>query len=451
MTTFNDFPDQVFSATITGSNGIVVTGSLSPNKIIPKLDPAYMTVGGTNVGINVDASVVGNLSVTGNLYINGDIGISTVNPQDKLHVNGAMVVGPDAGTNGSVQMFSNGTDAAIEAVAANNHSTKKNLLLVPYGGNVGVGLSTAPNAKLEIDSSDSSGRILLTGHDTPMITNGYDKFSSGAYNGAGRWGMFMEPNLLVIGKPTSGGGISFKNYNADSTSTEMIHIDSAGNLGVGTTPTNKLEVNGNIKLSNTLLLNTNRVKIQDTSGSYVGAYISSEPAGGILNSSAVSLRPNGFNSNINEYNTNYGGFLSGHMWYGSSGTLIMWLADGLLLTPPINTLDSGSIITQNSWNNVTFNSGWGNYDSNHQSVQYFKDSLGFIRLRGIAARSSGVSQTIFTLPSGYRPLKTESFLVVCGTSYGQIDISSAGVVTINPLGAGGFTFVQLSSISFDTR
>jgi hypothetical protein len=34
MTTFNGFPDQVYSATLTGSDGIKVTGSLSPNKII---------------------------------------------------------------------------------------------------------------------------------------------------------------------------------------------------------------------------------------------------------------------------------------------------------------------------------------------------------------------------------------------------------------------------------
>lgn len=60
MTTFNDFPDQVYNATLTGSNGVTVTGSLSPNKVIIKLDENSFIVDGTE-----------KLEVNGNIYTSG--------------------------------------------------------------------------------------------------------------------------------------------------------------------------------------------------------------------------------------------------------------------------------------------------------------------------------------------------------------------------------------------
>jgi hypothetical protein len=95
-------------------------------------------------------------------------------------------------------------------------------------GNLGIGTSS-PGAKFEISSTGASGRILLNGADLPMITNGFDKFTSGAYSGAGRWGMFMEVGQLTMGCAPIG-SFTFKHFNADSTSTERARIDSSGNL-----------------------------------------------------------------------------------------------------------------------------------------------------------------------------------------------------------------------------
>ena len=89
---------------------------------------------------------------------------------------------------------------------------------------------------MEVSSTASAGRILLNAADLPMITNGFDKFTSGAYNGAGRWGMFMETSQLVLGCPTTG-AFTFKHFNADSTSTERMRIDDSGNVLMGATST----------------------------------------------------------------------------------------------------------------------------------------------------------------------------------------------------------------------
>lgn len=110
-----------------------------------------------------------------------------------------------------------------------NVNIDANTLFVDGTNNrVGIGTSS-PAAKLEVISADTSGRILLSAHDLPMITNGFDKFTSGAYQGAGSWGLFMQPSTLTIGAYNTG-SIAFKHFNADSTSTERMRIDSSGRV-----------------------------------------------------------------------------------------------------------------------------------------------------------------------------------------------------------------------------
>ena len=60
-------------------------------------------------------------------------------------------------------------------------------------------------------------------------------------------------------------------------------------------------------------------------------------------------------------------------------------------------------ITENSWNDVSFLNSWTNYGSPYTNVQYKKDVMGFVHLRGVAKNSSVSGAAIFNLPSGYRP------------------------------------------------
>ena len=82
----------------------------------------------------------------------------------------------------------------------------------------------------------------------------------------------------------------------------------------------------------------------------------------------------------------------------------------------INTLSSlGSL----NWKRVTYHAtaNWEDYDSDNKVV-YAKDANGFVHLRGQGKTASsgdaGANDTIFTLPSGARPITSFSCVVVTG-------------------------------------
>ena len=100
------------------------------------------------------------------------------------------------------------------------------MLIANGGGNVGVG-TTAPGAKLDVDT----GRIQISSSGTKQLSFGTDatiEFGS-------------DSNMQVR---RSGSSLQFKTGGS-----EVMRIDSAGNVGIGTTtPSAKLEVSGNIKV-----------------------------------------------------------------------------------------------------------------------------------------------------------------------------------------------------------
>ena len=105
-----------------------------------------------------------------------------------------------------------------------------------------------------IYSTTSSG-IILNAADSPLITRGWDQFTSGSYNGIGRWGVFMEPSTLVLGTPNIAGNgqVAFRRFNSDGTSTTTLLINSSGN----TTIYANLTVGGTITESSSFKLKEN--------------------------------------------------------------------------------------------------------------------------------------------------------------------------------------------------
>jgi hypothetical protein len=83
----------------------------------------------------------------------------------------------------------------------------------------------------DIASYSTYTGVKLPGRDAPFITRGWDLFTSGAYAGLGRWGVFMEPNALTFGVPaTSGKVFNFDAYAADSTHSTLGFVDQNGSL-----------------------------------------------------------------------------------------------------------------------------------------------------------------------------------------------------------------------------
>jgi trimeric autotransporter adhesin len=83
---------------------------------------------------------------------------------------------------------------------------------------------------------DSYYGILLNAADRPIITRKWDVFTSGSYTNVGRWGMFMEPGVLIMGIPAiSARYFQVAKYAEDGTRTGLATVDQAGNLQIAGT------------------------------------------------------------------------------------------------------------------------------------------------------------------------------------------------------------------------
>lgn len=133
-----------------------------------------------------------------------------------------------------------------------------------------------------------------------------------------------------------------------------------------------------------------------------------------------------------------------------------WVADYVANNGSFH-VDNLPSLSGEEWRHVgatgqpAFGTGWTNYGSSFDTVAFYKDPLGIVRLKGLAARTSGALTTIFTLPEGYRPSSTTSngliFVVHTGEPHavGRVDINAAGVVALS---SGNTNYVTLSPISF---
>ncbi|BFH66021.1 hypothetical protein J27TS7_08660 [Paenibacillus dendritiformis] len=87
------------------------------------------------------------------------------------------------------------------------------------------------------------------------------------------------------------------------------------------------------------------------------------------------------------------------------------------------------------WIQATLLNGWRNLGGTNATVSYFKDSLGFVHIRGTATAGSGeVSVVLFRLPVGYRPSAAYRSPVInytgAGISMADIAIVPSGDVVI---------------------
>lgn len=99
-----------------------------------------------------------------------------------------------------------------------------------------------------------------------------------------------------------------------------------------------------------------------------------------------------------------------------------------------------------SWASVSFNTGWNNLGGGYQATEYKKVG-DLVFLRGLSQRSSGTNTTIFTLPSGFRPASTQRFAATSAGAFGEIEITTAGLVVITVFVP---SWISLSNICFST-
>ncbi len=175
----------------------------------------------------------------------GDVGIGTLSPTSKLHVNGNTAVTGDlimAGNDSYI--WTNGTGTGFTGIfdQANNRVL---FYASEASGNVGVGTST-PNEKLHV-----AGNIYAN------MGEGFRLKGDSNYFGTNNDGIIFE---MIDGNHTNGstdGGFVFRGFTpSDSIAKEWMVIKTPGNVGIGTTsPSDKLHVVGNIRTTGCLYYN----------------------------------------------------------------------------------------------------------------------------------------------------------------------------------------------------
>jgi hypothetical protein len=97
---------------------------------------------------------------------------------------------------------------------------------------------------------------------------------------------------------------------------------------------------------------------------------------------------------------------------------------------------------------------WAEGGTSFNEVGFYKDSVGIVHLKGLAAHAcndgNGAGTTIFTLPVGYRPLETELQVTLSNNTVNRINVNANGTV-VPELAVGNNASIQwisLDGISF---
>jgi hypothetical protein len=140
---------------------------------------------------------------------------------------------------GSIRLLSSGT------LSLETSETNADILLLPGTGNVGIG-TTSPNFKVEVAGSSSvtlgSPQLLISGRGTNEYTTLGFGYVSNSSNPPAEIG-YIETDVTNFTR----GDLIFatRNVTTNTAATERVRIDSAGNVGIGTSsPAGILDVVG---------------------------------------------------------------------------------------------------------------------------------------------------------------------------------------------------------------
>lgn len=153
--------------------------------------------------------------------------------------------------------------------------------------------------------------------------------------------------------------------------------------------------------------------------------------------------------------------VAGSVWSYHPGDTVVWVprpGDPLVLAR-IPVVGSESDPTDDDfvpWREVgaasepTFQNSWVNYaDGIHETAGFWKQSDGWVRLKGLVKNGTTAAGTvIFTLPSGYAPPWTCYFVVSTNSDAGVIRVETSGTVRVH--GAISNLYASLANITFPT-
>jgi len=104
-----------------------------------------------------------------------------------------------------------------------------------------------------------------------------------------------------------------------------------------------------------------------------------------------------------------------------------------------------------SWQTPTLLNNWAEYSPSGFPVRYAKDGMSIVRLKGSISAGT-IGSTVFTLPSGYRPVNAFTCAALANVSgsyaVSRIQVGSDGNVTV--VSPASVTYVSLDNIAFAT-
>lgn len=125
---------------------------------------------------------------------------------------------------------------------------------------------------------------------------------------------------------------------------------------------------------------------------------------------------------------------------GDIVSVLTWARDVLIL----GRLGDG---VQPAWTAATLLHGWANFGAGNADAQFYKDSLGVVRLRGvIKSGTTTPGTTIFTLPAGYRPVVNNPVACTANGAHCELTINASG--NVDTAAGASAVYTSLAGITF---
>lgn len=273
-----------FQSNLRISNADQSTTRLLINNTSSSGNRTFALVGGIHNASQEGFSIYDTVAAATRLVIlnTGNVGIGTTSPSSELDVNGSVIVSSNLYL-GSYVYHNGDTNTYFGFPTNDTYTVRTNgsdRLYINFSGNVGIG-TTSPNHELVVQGASS-----------PNIELKNSNYSNGGFvlnraNYTQQWKWWAESSQMYFSFATD-----------ESTYSAKMTIKSSGNVGIGTTsPSEELDVVGNIKSSNVILFG---YSVQNSSGAGIfndGGDLGVGDFDG--NGNATTLYGNGGNTLIN--------------------------------------------------------------------------------------------------------------------------------------------------------
>jgi len=220
---------------------------------------------------------------------NGRVGVGTSSPSKKLHVKGDNegIRIEDGGAADHYDIYRNDTTGFLEFTGSQTSfsgydfevNNGSNVMRITNSGNVGIG-DTTPSYKLDVNGQAKVG---AGDSITPDASgNGHLMVAGAGYSGF----VSLDNTAMWVGQNSG----SRKLYLATD-ETARVTVDGAGNVGINdTTPSYKLDVNGDINATGDVRVAGNPVGLVLVKSQDIGSAVSSVTVTGAFSSSYDNYR-----------------------------------------------------------------------------------------------------------------------------------------------------------------